>query len=96
MARKTTQGVITVVAIVVMLVAGFFMRSFRSGRELYAIGSNPDAAKSPTPSTKPPKVPGIEERGRQLARQAIDNLNKARLAKEAAAKQKQNEGRQRQ
>jgi len=35
---------LTVIAIAVMLVAGFFMRGYRSGRELYAIGSNPDAA----------------------------------------------------
>lgn len=35
---------LTLIAIVVMLVAGFAMRSYRSGRELYAIGSNPDAA----------------------------------------------------
>jgi rhamnose transport system permease protein len=35
---------LTVVAVVVMLVAGFVMRSYRAGRELYAIGSNPDAA----------------------------------------------------
>jgi rhamnose transport system permease protein len=32
-------------AVVVVLVAGYFMRSFRSGREMYAIGSDPDAAR---------------------------------------------------
>jgi rhamnose transport system permease protein len=32
------------ITVAVMLVAGLFMRSYRSGRELYAIGSNPDAA----------------------------------------------------
>jgi rhamnose transport system permease protein len=32
------------ISVAVMLVAGLFMRSYRSGRELYAIGSNPDAA----------------------------------------------------
>jgi rhamnose transport system permease protein len=36
--------VLTLIAVVVMLVAGFYLRSYRSGRELYAIGSNPDAA----------------------------------------------------
>jgi rhamnose transport system permease protein len=36
--------VLTIIAVVVMLVAGFYLRSYRSGRELYAIGSNPDAA----------------------------------------------------
>ena len=36
--------VLTLIAIAVMLVAGFYLRSYRSGRELYAIGSNPDAA----------------------------------------------------
>jgi rhamnose transport system permease protein len=30
---------------VVILIGAFYMRSFRSGRELYAIGSNPDAAR---------------------------------------------------
>ena len=29
----------------VVIVAGFFLRSYRSGRELYAIGSDPDAAR---------------------------------------------------
>jgi rhamnose transport system permease protein len=36
--------VLTLIALAVLLVAGFFMRSYRAGRELYAIGSNPDAA----------------------------------------------------
>src|SRR4051794_34686293 len=36
--------VLTLVAVAVMLAAGFYLRSYRSGRELYAIGSNPDAA----------------------------------------------------
>jgi rhamnose transport system permease protein len=36
--------VLTLIAFAVMLVAGFYLRSYRSGRELYAIGSNPDAA----------------------------------------------------
>jgi rhamnose transport system permease protein len=45
--RKTVLG-IPVLAIVVAVVVGvgaFYLRSFRSGRELYAIGSNPDAAR---------------------------------------------------
>jgi rhamnose transport system permease protein len=33
-----------IITVAVMLVAGVFMRSYRAGRELYAIGSNPDAA----------------------------------------------------
>jgi rhamnose transport system permease protein len=33
------------IAIVVVLVAGYALRSYRSGRELYAIGSDPDAAR---------------------------------------------------
>jgi rhamnose transport system permease protein len=37
--------VLTLFAIVVVLVAGFYLRSYRSGRELYAIGSDPDAAR---------------------------------------------------
>ena len=36
--------ILPLITLVVVLVAGFAMRSYRSGRELYAIGSNPDAA----------------------------------------------------
>jgi rhamnose transport system permease protein len=36
--------VLVLVALVVVIVVGYYLRSFRSGRELYAIGSNPDAA----------------------------------------------------
>ncbi|MBP2325950.1 rhamnose transport system permease protein [Kibdelosporangium banguiense] len=36
---------LTLVAVVVVAAAAFALRSFRSGRELYAIGSNPDAAR---------------------------------------------------
>jgi rhamnose transport system permease protein len=36
--------VLTLIAVAVMLAAGFYLRSYRSGRELYAIGSNPEAA----------------------------------------------------
>ena len=35
---------LTVIVGVVVLVVGYSMRSFRAGRDLYAIGSNPDAA----------------------------------------------------
>jgi rhamnose transport system permease protein len=37
--------VLTLVAVAVLLVAGYVLRSYRSGRELYAIGSDPDAAR---------------------------------------------------
>lgn len=37
--------VLALVALVVVLVAGTCLRSYRSGRELYAIGSQPDAAR---------------------------------------------------
>ncbi|MFD7659612.1 ABC transporter permease [Actinosynnema sp. NPDC059797] len=37
--------VLAVIAVVVMAVAGFYLRSYRSGRELYAIGSEPAAAR---------------------------------------------------
>ena len=37
--------IITIVAIVVVIAVGFFMHSVRSGRDLYAIGSDPDAAR---------------------------------------------------
>ena len=36
--------ILALITLVVVLVAGFAMRSYRSGRELYAIGSNPEAA----------------------------------------------------
>ncbi|KAA1427742.1 ABC transporter permease [Nocardioides antri] len=39
-----TVPVLTVVALVVMGVVGYLMHTSRSGRELYAIGSDPDAA----------------------------------------------------
>jgi rhamnose transport system permease protein len=45
--KKTVAG-IPVLAIVVAVVIGagaYYLRSFRSGRDLYAIGSNPDAAR---------------------------------------------------
>lgn len=40
-----TTLVLTLFAIIVLLLAGYYLRSFRSGRELYAIGSHPDAAR---------------------------------------------------
>lgn len=36
--------ILPLITLVVVVGAGFAMRSYRSGRELYAIGSNPDAA----------------------------------------------------
>jgi rhamnose transport system permease protein len=47
MGTQTILGapILTLFAIAVLLVAGFYLRSFRSGRELYAIGSDPDAAR---------------------------------------------------
>ncbi|HEY3867888.1 MAG TPA: ABC transporter permease [Actinocrinis sp.] len=43
---RTVLGVpwLAIIVVVVVAVAGYAMRSFRSSRELYAIGSNPDAA----------------------------------------------------
>lgn len=37
--------VLALIALLVVLVVGFTLRSYRSGRELYAIGSDPDAAR---------------------------------------------------
>jgi rhamnose transport system permease protein len=37
--------VLALFAVAVLLVAGFVLRSYRSGRELYAIGSDPEAAR---------------------------------------------------
>ena len=37
--------VLALIALLVVLVVGFSLRSYRSGRELYAIGSDPDAAR---------------------------------------------------
>jgi rhamnose transport system permease protein len=36
--------VLTIIAVVVLIAAGWYMRTQRGGRELYAIGSDPDAA----------------------------------------------------
>ena len=36
--------VLTIIAVVVLIAAGWFLRTQRAGRELYAIGSDPDAA----------------------------------------------------
>ena len=36
--------VLTIIALVVLVVAGWFLRTQRAGREFYAIGSDPDAA----------------------------------------------------
>jgi rhamnose transport system permease protein len=36
--------VLTIIAVVVLVVAGWFLRTQRAGREFYAIGSDPDAA----------------------------------------------------
>jgi rhamnose transport system permease protein len=36
--------VLTIIAVVVLVAAGWYMRNQRGGRELYAIGSDPDAA----------------------------------------------------
>ncbi len=43
----TVLGVplLALVAVVVVVLAGSFLRFYRSGRELYAVGSNPDAAR---------------------------------------------------
>lgn len=45
--KKTVVGVpvLAVVIAAVVAVAAYYLRSFRSGRELYAVGSNPDAAR---------------------------------------------------
>jgi rhamnose transport system permease protein len=47
MGTATVLGlpVLSLFAIVVVAVAGFFLRSYRSGREMYAIGSDPEAAR---------------------------------------------------
>jgi rhamnose transport system permease protein len=45
--KKTLLGIpiLAVVVAVVVAAGAYYLRSFRSGRELYAIGSNPDAAR---------------------------------------------------
>ncbi|GAA4699211.1 ABC transporter permease [Phytohabitans rumicis] len=47
MGTQTLLGVpvLALFAVVVLLVAGFYLRNYRSGRELYAIGSDPAAAR---------------------------------------------------
>jgi len=45
--KKTLLGIpiLAVIVAVVVAAGAYYLRSFRSGRELYAIGSNPDAAR---------------------------------------------------
>ena len=45
--RKTVAGIpiLAIVVAVIVCTGAYYLRSFRSGRELYAIGSNPDAAR---------------------------------------------------
>jgi len=47
MGTATVLGlpVLTMFAVAIVVAAGFYLRSYRSGRELYAIGSDPDAAR---------------------------------------------------
>ena len=40
-----TIPVLTIIALIVLIIAAWYMKNIRSGRELYAIGSDPDAAK---------------------------------------------------
>ncbi|MGY1717554.1 ABC transporter permease [Blastococcus sp. SYSU DS0552] len=44
-ARLLGIPVLFLVAVLVVLVAGYYLRSYRSGREMYGIGSDPDAAR---------------------------------------------------
>lgn len=44
-ARVVGVPVLVLIALAVVLAVGYYLRSFRSGRELYAIGSNPLAAR---------------------------------------------------
>jgi rhamnose transport system permease protein len=43
---RTVAGIpwLAIIAVAVVVIVGYAMRSFRSGRDLYAIGSNPEAA----------------------------------------------------
>ena len=45
--KDTVLGIpyVAIVVAVVVAIGAYYLRSFRSGRDLYAIGSNPDAAK---------------------------------------------------
>ena len=45
--KKTVAGIplLAIVVAVVIAVGAFYLRSYRSGRELYAVGSSPDAAR---------------------------------------------------
>src|SRR2546421_2589297 len=42
---STGIPVLAIVVAIVVAAGAYYLRSFRSGRELYAIGSNPDAAR---------------------------------------------------
>jgi rhamnose transport system permease protein len=43
-AQVLTIPVLTVIGVVVLIMVGYYLQTARGGRELYAIGSNPDAA----------------------------------------------------
>ena len=43
-ARIVTIPVLTIISILVVIAVGYYLRTTRGGRELYAIGSDPDAA----------------------------------------------------
>lgn len=43
-ARILSIPVLTIIALVVVVAVGYYLRTARSGRELYAVGSDPDAA----------------------------------------------------
>jgi hypothetical protein len=43
--------------------------------------SNPNGRESRTPSTTPPKAPGLEKRADQITQGIIDNLKRARREK---------------
>ncbi|HEX3790515.1 MAG TPA: ABC transporter permease [Pseudonocardiaceae bacterium] len=48
---------LALIAVVAMVVVGYYLRSYRSGREMYALGSNPEAA----------RLAGVQVRKRVIA-----------------------------
>ena len=62
---------LAVAVAVVIGIGAYYMRSFRSGRDLYAIGSNPDAARLVGIPSRPAGLHGLRpQRRRSPARRA--------------------------
>ena len=73
--KATVFGIpdLAIAIAVVIGIGAYYLRSFRSGRELYAIGSNPDAARLAGIPSRPACLHGVhgERRDRRGGRCAV-------------------------